>query len=219
MQYSTDIPIHLREMFPPELIGAMVRGSFGRPTGESEISVGYTLYVSNNEGERNFLGDVDDKKSYGARVEVRLPTSGSLRTLNFAADYFNGYTTIEGGSEIFSNEVWGAEQQLVFGQFGLNSEYARGKWRDGETRFGYYTQPSVRMTDEWIGFYRLEGLESARVQEAERRHLAGVNYKPLPEISLKFEYYYATPLKRDFIPESAEMSPYSGVAAAAALFF
>ena len=53
LTYSTSPPIYLRELFPPELVGAMVRGQVSRPVGNSEFGVGYSLYAANNNFEGN----------------------------------------------------------------------------------------------------------------------------------------------------------------------
>jgi hypothetical protein len=87
------------------------------------------------------------------------------------------------------------------------------------TRFGYYVEPAFRVNDNWLTFYRVEGLESARVQRAEQRHLAGVNFRPLPQIALKMEYYRSLPKSRSFIDASEIRKPFNGVAAAAVFFF
>lgn len=216
--YSTDIPIHLRELFPPELFGVMVSGLVARPAGDSELGVGYKFYVSNTESEQAFKGDVMDAKSWGGRLELHLPARGALRVLNVAGDYYNGATVLEGGSETVDNEVWGVEAQLELTRLLVNTEYARGRWL-GNTRFGYYVQPALRLSDQWLAFYRIEGLESPRVQIAERRHLVGINFRPLPQVAVKAEYYRAAPLDRSFLTNPRAADAFNGLAAALALFF
>ena len=39
----------------------------------------------------------------------------------------------------------------------------------------------------------------SRIVQAERRHLAGVNFRPYPQIALKGELYRSQPLDRDFV--------------------
>ena len=112
----------------------------------------------------------------------------------------------------------GFETQLELSRFLLNTEYAHGSSL-GVTRKGYYVQPAVRLSDDWLGFYRVEQLESARVQRAERRHLLGINYRPFPQIALKAEYYRAIPLERLFITSDEERKPFNGIATAAVFFF
>jgi hypothetical protein len=216
--YSTDTPIFLRELFPPELTGLMVHGAVARPAGESELSLGYKAYVANNHGEAAQT-DLQDRKAWGGRVELHLPASGRLRVLNVAADYYSGGAALEEGStELFDNDVWGLEGQIDVDRFVLNAEYARGRWL-GLTRFGYYVQPAVRLQDQWVAFYRIEGLESQRVQRAEQRHLLGINFRPVSQIAVKVEYYRSIALERAFILSEEGRKSFNGLAAAAAFFF
>ena len=101
------------------------------------------------------------------------------------------------------DHVWGFESQLEVSQFLFQSEWARGNSL-GQTRTGYYVQPAYRIDEDWITFYRWEQLESPRIQRAERRHLAGVNYRPYPQIALKGELYRSLPLERDFLHSEGE---------------
>jgi hypothetical protein len=216
--FSTDIPIYLRELFPPELTGVMVHGTVARPAADSEFSLGYKVYVANNQGEAAET-DTADRKAWGGRLELHFPASGRLRVLNVAADVYRGGAALEEGSmELFDNDVWGLESQIEIDRFMLNTEYARGRWLGG-SRFGYYVQPAVRVKDQWIAFYRVEGLESARVQRAEVRHLAGMNFRPVPRIAVKVELYRAVPLERSFLLTEGERKPFNGLASAAAFFF
>ena len=81
-----------------------------------------------------------------------------------------------------------SKAQLEVSQFLFQTEWARGKSL-GQTRTGYYLQPALRIDEDWIAFYRSEQLESPRIVQAERRHLAGVNYRPYPQIAFKGELY------------------------------
>lgn len=217
LTYSTTLPIYLRELFPPELIGVMVRGQVTRPVGTSEFGLGYSVYASNNNFENNSLSDLREGKAWGARVQVRFPTSGLLRRLDVAADMYRGHTAFE-ALELREDNVNGFEGQLEFGRLLLNSEYARGE-SEGVRRTGYYVQPAVQLHRDWVGFYRVEGLESPRLQRAERRHLAGLNYRPFAQVAVKGEWYRSIPLDRSFIVSEEERRPFNGFAAAAVFFF
>ena len=90
----------------------------------------------------------------------------------------------------------------------------------GQTRTGYYVQPACGSMRTGITFYRAEQLESPRILRAERRHLAGLNYRPYPQIAIKGEYYRSQPLERDFLhTEGEEAKPFNGFATAAVFFF
>jgi hypothetical protein len=216
---STTLPIYLRELFPAELIGVTVQGSAARPVGQSEFGVGYKFYVANNNFEGNSRADLQDGKSWGARGQVRLPTGGALRRFDAAFDVYRGHVGLADNT-LTEDNVIGFESQLEVSQFLLQTEWARGKSLE-QTRTGYYVQPAYRIDEDWITFYRLEQLESPRIQRAERRHLAGINYRPYPQIAFKGELYRSQPLERDFIHAEGdeESKPFNGIALAAVFFF
>ena len=114
-----------------------------------------------------------------------------------AVDIYRGNVGLA-NNELAEDNVVGFETQLEVSQFLFQSEWARGKSL-GQTRTGYYLQPAFRIDEDWIAFYRLEQLESPRIVQAERRHLAGVNFRPYPQIAFKGELYRSQPLERDFI--------------------
>ena len=216
---STTLPIYLRELFPAELIGVTLQGSTARTVGTSEFGVGYKFYVANNNFEGNSRTDRQDGKSWGARGQVRFPTRGALRRFDAAVDIYRGNVGIS-NNELAEDDVVGFEMQLEVSQFLFQSEWARGKSL-GQTRTGYYLQPAYRIDEDWIAFYRLEQLESPRIVQAERRHLAGVNFRPYPQIAFKGELYRSQPLERDFIHTEGdeERKPFNGFATAAVFFF
>ena len=214
---STALPIYLRELFPAELVGVMVQGTAAKPAGTSEFGVGYKFYVANNNFEGNSRADLRDGKAWGARGQVRLPTGGALRRLDVAADVYRGHVGLT-THELAEDNVWGFESQLEVSSFLFQTEWARGKSL-GQTRTGYYLQPAARIDEDWIAFYRLEQLESPRIQAAERRHIGGVNYRPYPQIAFKVELFRSQPLEREFIHTEEERKPFNGLAAAAVFFF
>ena len=217
LTYSTTRPIYLRELFPPELIGVMVRGQVTRPIGTSEWGIGYSLYAANNNFEGNGQSDLHDGKAWGGRVQVRFPTGGALKRLDIAADVYRGKTAHE-GTELEDDDVNGFEGQLELSRLFVNGEYARGE-SEGVKRTGFYFQPAVQLGADWIGFYRVEQLESPRPQRAERRHLAGLNYRPFAQVAVKGEWYRSIPLEKSFIVTEAERKAFSGFAAAMVFFF
>ena len=216
---STALPIYLRELFPAELVGVMVQGTAAKPVGTSEFGVGYKFYVANNNFEGNSRTDRRDGKSWGARGQVRFPTAGALRRFDVAADVYRGHVGLIDKS-LADDNVFGFESQLEISRFLLQTEWARGKSLE-LTRTGYYVQPAIRLHEDWISFYRAEQLESPRIRRAERRHIAGLNYRPYPQIALKGEFYRAQPLERDFVHAEGdeESKPFNGFATAAVFFF
>jgi hypothetical protein len=214
---STDQPIYLRELFPPELVGVTVHGGAARASGPSELALNYRVYLSNNQFEGNSQTDLRDAKSWGGRVQVRLPTGGRLKRLDVAGDIYRGQIALV-TRELVDDHVYGLESQIEVDRFQLQAEYARGRTL-GETRYGYYVQPAVRLHDNWTTFYRVEQLDSPRIRRAERRHLAGLNFRPYPQIAVKAEYYRGVPQERSFVSSEEGRQPFNGFAAAAVFFF
>jgi hypothetical protein len=217
LTYSTTLPIYLRELFPPELVGVMVRGQVTRPAGNSEFGLGYSLYAANNNFEGNSQADLQNGKAWGGRVQLKFPTGGALRRFDVAADVYRGESGVIGG-ELAEDNVAGFEGQLEVSRFQFNWEYARGESED-LVRTGYYAQPAVQLHPDWVSFYRVEELVSPRLEQAERRHLFGVNYRPFAQIALKAEYYRSIPLDRSFIHSEEERKPFNGFASAFVFFF
>ena len=214
---STALPIFLRELFPAELIGVTVRGSAARAVGTSEYGVGYQFYVANNNFEGNSRADLRDGKAWGARGQFRFPTAGALRRLDVAADVYRGQVGLT-TSELAEDNVFGFEGQLELSTFLFQAEWARGTSLQ-QTRTGFYLQPAYRIDEDWIAFYRAEQLSSPRIRAAERRHIAGLNYRPYPQIAFKGELFRSQPLEREFVHSDEERKPFNGFAAAAVFFF
>jgi len=214
---STLLPIYLRELFPAEVVGVMMQGSVAKPVGSSEFGVGYKFYVANNNFEGNSRADLRDGKAWGARGQLRFPTGGALRRFDVAADIYRGHVGLT-TKELVEDNVVGFESQLEISRFRLQTEWARGESL-GMSRTGYYVQPAVRLHEDWISFYRAEQLDSPRIRRAERRHIAGLNYRPYPQIALKGEFYRSQPLEREFTHADEEQKPFNGFAAAAVFFF
>lgn len=217
LTYSTDLPIYLRELFPPELVGVMVHGTTARPVGASEFGVGYKLYVANNSFEGNARADLSDQKSWGARGQIRIPVSNAFRRFDVAADVYRGRVALT-NRELVDDNVFGFDSQIEIDRFMLNTEYARGRSQE-VTRFGYYVQPAVRLSDDWLGYYRNERIDSERVRRFETRHLGGINYRPFPQIALKLEFYRSVPKMESEGESGEEHKPFNGVATGAVFFF
>ena len=217
LTYSTALPIYLRELFPAELVAVMVQGSAARPVGTSEFGVGYKFYLANSDFEGNSQTDRRDGKSWGVRLQLQLPTGGLLRRFDVATDVYRGQVGLR-DQKLAEDNVVGFESQIEVARVSLNTEFARGRSL-GLTRSGYYLQPAVRLTDDWLLFYRAEQLVSQRVHRAERRHIAGINFRPYPQIALKGEFYRATPLARPFIASDGGRQAFNGFATGAVFFF
>ena len=152
------------------------------------------------------------------RQQLRFPTNGVLKRFDVAGDIYQGHVGLV-TNELVEDDVFGFESQIELSRFLFNAEYARGTSLE-QTRTGYYVQPAVRLSENWLTFYRVEELVSPRIHRSERRHLAGINYRPFSQIALKAEFYRSIPLKRSFIEENEdERTPFNGFATAAVFFF
>ena len=190
-------PIYLRELFPAELVGVMVQGSAATPVGSSEFGVGYKFYV----GEQQLRGQQPGGSA--RRQVVGRPRPGAVPDGRRIAAVRRGRRHLPrprraDGQELAEDNVVGFEGQLEISSF-LFRPNRRGASRSGRrapattcSRRGASMRTGSRST-------ALEQLESPRIQRAERRHLAGLNYRPYPQIALKGEFYRSQPLERDFI--------------------
>ena len=216
---ALDRAAHLPPRAVPGGTGRRDGSGVRRPAGRVRLSsgVGYKLYVANNNFEGNSRADLRDGKSWGARGQVRFPTGGALRRFDVAADIYRGHVGLT-TNELVEDNVMGFESQLEVSSFLFQTEWARGKSLE-QTRTGYYLQPALRIDEDWIAFYRVEQLSSPRIRQAERRHMAGLNYRPYPQIAFKGELFRSEPLEREFIHSEEERKPFNGFAAAAVFFF
>jgi len=218
LTYSTDAPIYLRELFPAELVGVMVQGSAAKAVNSSELGLGYKFYVANNNFEGNSRADLRDGKAYGGRAQFKFLTGNLVKKADVAVDFYKGQVGLV-SNELVEDHVTGWESQLEISRFLFQHEYARGT-SQGLKRTGYYVQPAARISDDWLAFYRVEQLVSPRIFKAERRYLIGVNYRPMPQIVFKGEWYRSMRLDRPFLESSAdEHKPFNGIATSAVFFF
>jgi hypothetical protein len=216
LTYSTTLPIYLRELFPSELVGAMVQGSV--LSRDSEMGLNYKFYVANNNFEGNSRADLRDGKAYGGRAQFKFLTGNLVKKADVAVDFYKGQVGLV-SNELVEDHVTGWESQLEISRFLFQHEYARGT-SQGLKRTGYYVQPAARISDDWLAFYRVEQLVSPRIFKAERRYLIGVNYRPMPQIVFKGEWYRSMRLDRPFLESSAdEHKPFNGIATSAVFFF
>lgn len=218
---STNRPINTTgTLFPREFVGAMLYGSTSTPVGTSELGVGYKVYVANNQVPDAGRRDQLDSKAVGARLQFELPKRGRLRKFDVATDMYRGKLSNTQVKQT-SDTIWGFDTQIEVDRLLVFGEYARGNSR-GRQRYGYYFQPAVRLQDEWVAFYRVE-----RVDDPEPvlggtigiRHLAGANFRPLPEIAVKAEYFRTLPRLRAFPSTDPRNRPSNGFAASAVVFF
>ena len=125
-----------------------------------------------------------DGKSWGARGQVRLPTGGALRRFDVAADIYRGHIGLgrqhaRGRQRHRLRNASSKCRSFSCRQNGRGANRSSRRARDTTC-----SRPSVS-TKTGSRSIALEQLESPRIQRAERRHLAGMNYRPYPQIAFK----------------------------------
>ncbi|MGR3220673.1 MAG: hypothetical protein ACUZ8H_12790, partial [Candidatus Anammoxibacter sp.] len=84
---------------------------------------------------------------------------------------------------------------------GLDLLYDKGRilWKnevyvslenEAPDRVTFYTQPSFRITDKWIGYYRYDYLDPGQGLPVSTEHLVGLNYLPNPLVRIRAEYFF-----------------------------
>ena len=96
LTYSTDLPIYLRELFPPELVGVMVQGQVAKPVGSSEFGVGYKFYVANNDFEGNSQSRYAGRQGLGRSIAGAVPDKRTPQTIRRGRRLYEGHVGILG---------------------------------------------------------------------------------------------------------------------------
>ena len=200
---STDQPIYLRELFPPELVGVMVHGSAARPSGAVRarprlqvLPVEQPVRGQQPDGParrqvvgRAAAGEAADRRPAEAVRRGRRPLPRPDRARDPGA---------RRRSRVRPREPDRSRSLPAPGRI-----RARADARRDALRLLRAARRAAAPTT-WTTFYRIEQLDSPRIQRAERRHLAGLNFRPYAQIALKAEYYRGVPLQRSFIRSEEE---------------
>lgn len=195
---STRRPLMVRRVYPESFVGIMGLGS----RYWKDFGITYYAYVGNGVSD-NFARDDDNEgKAAGGRVSFHIPTDGKLETFDVG---LSGY--YESPTGVQRTRTWGFDAQVREGPWELLTEFAA---RDAEEdRTGFYFQPSYRFNEQWATFYRYDLLQIEHLGTSQE-HTLGINYRPIPEVSLKLEYFRSV---RSFDEDS------NGVAASIAISF
>lgn len=178
---STRQPLMVRNVFPESFVGIMAYGT----KYSGDLGVGYTAYVSNGEGTQFGEHDDNSAKAVGGALKFDLPTRGLLDTITFNV---TGYSDTPAHGK--RTRTWGLESQARRGPFELLFEFAHR--RAVEDRRGEYVQPSYRLTDKLMAFYRYDRLFTALEGETQA-NTWGINFLPAAPIRLKFEFFRSRP--------------------------
>ncbi|MBI5136879.1 MAG: hypothetical protein HZA24_06020 [Nitrospirae bacterium] len=168
---TTQRPLMVRAVFPADITGVMLHGT----AFSGDVGYGYRLYTGNGQGPNPSATDDNENKAVGLHLTLHLgDTLPGVSRLDLA---LTGYSERTAAG---AHDIHGAEAQLDAGRLGLLAEYAAGAEADTE---GFYVQPAWRLTGTLFGVYRYDYLDDGA--RAVVRHTAGVDWRPVPNLSLK----------------------------------
>jgi hypothetical protein len=198
---STSRPLLVKNVFPFEISGV---SAYGERYFDNDWGAGYTLLVGNGGAPDPAKNDVNEDKSAGSRLTAHIPL--------FDRFDFSGSNYIGKDASSDRVHIWGVDSQINIAKFELLTEAAHGSKGNN---FAFYVQPSYEFLPKWTGFYRLDGRDdNNKLDDPDDvlRHTYGLRYKPLPQVSLKGEYYYE-------IPDDAKKEKVNGLLSSVVLFF
>ena len=182
--HSTRRPLMVRQVFPESFAGVMAYGT--KYWGSAGL--GYDAYLGNGESGSFAKLDDNEAKAVGGAIKLNVVAGRLVDTVAVA---IHGYTDSPAGTRRV--RTWGIESQVHKGPFELLFEYARRSAK--EDRSGFYVQPSYRLTEKVIAFYRHDRLRSFPAPDT-RANTWGINTHPIAPVSFKFEFYRTTPLQQ-----------------------
>lgn len=185
---TVEDPLMYERIFPANIIGVMVQGSHYFERGGFD----YSLYGGK---AANFEQPEDvPQNGYGAlggTFVVHVPARPFLDALDAGVHLYRDQPS--GGMR---QRILGFQNRIAKGRFEFLGEMARARVRslgDGTQLFrqGYYLQPSWRLTNQLNLYYRYDWLKfdsTDLVHPLAQQNTAGVNFRPIPQVSLKFEW-------------------------------
>jgi hypothetical protein len=102
---------------------------------------------------------------------------------------------------------------LELGRLSWLAEFAHSRTGAGESRDlvqGYYLQPSLRLAGSLYGIYRYDQITQENERSRGERHTAGLLFRPMPQVALKFEY--------NRFPAQGSLAGRNGIAAGVSIF-
>jgi hypothetical protein len=212
---TVDEPLIDQAVFPTAFTGAMILGNKYRDEG----GISYQLYGGSSQqatfANAAVLTALDRSGAIGGKVVWHIPSRRAFNTLDIGFLAHHG-VDLESGSK----QMYGAELNLEMGPLHVLGEFADSSngpspGQTAYTRQGYYLEPSYRIAPPLFVVARYERLNrdsrDADVNRLARQSL-GVTYRPIPDLSVKFE---ANRLE----PRRGRLLPYYGVGASVVYFF
>lgn len=189
---SVTRPLIDKKVFPPDLVGLMAYGT--KFLGDGGIS--YNIYTGNGDSPNPGKTDINKNKALGGKITLHAPVTNMLDYLDIAVHIYSdklrtGERAVVGGLELILERY----------PFILLSEYASKETGDVKETSGLYIQPSLNIIPQVTVFYRFEDFKdkTATSMLKKNKHTIGAVYKPIPDISIKFNY-----AREEFDDESIE---------------
>ncbi|MFQ5456456.1 MAG: hypothetical protein ACE5EA_09700 [Nitrospirota bacterium] len=199
---STSRPLIVKKVFPFQIVGAMLHGI----RYFNDLGIEYNLYTGNGDSDFQGQKDPNNNKAVGLKLTTHIPLN-LFETFNIAAHYYKD--KLKDGQD---QDVYGGELLIDKHPFSLLAEYA---YADIGGKTGFYIQPSMNLTKRVIGFYRYDkrDVDSAKDDKSDQKqHTLGVTFRPIPDISLKAEYFRVE-------PDDSTKDEYNGILGSIVIFF
>ncbi len=174
---TTRRPLMVRNVFRESFTGVMADGSYYL----GGFGFSYEVFLGNGESDFFTKNDDDEGKATGGRVVFHVPVGDLLPRFDLG---LRGYYEDKSGAAPV--KIWGLEGQAERGPVEVLAEFALGEVP--EHRVGLYVQPSYRFLERWAAFYRYDLLRLEDVDRIEE-HTIGINFRPIPDVSLKVEVF------------------------------
>jgi len=198
---STERPLMVKQIYPGEGTGVMFHGT----TYAGDVGASYHLYVTNGEDRVN--DDDNNGKAVGGRVTVHLSSLiDGFRRFDLGASGYHESSPGHGGGD----DIYGFDVQVNTARVELLAEFA-SETDDGQNNEGLYVQPSARVYREVRVFYRYGYADAGGTKRS--RHTAGVNVRPMSNVSLKLE------INHNEVDDGGTTEDWQGLATSVAIFF
>ncbi len=180
-------PLIHERIFPSNVMGAMVHGS----RYFEEAGFDYSFYAGHGAGFHASGEAESGSGAVGGTMLVHLPTRRFFKVLDTGLQF---YRDRPGPGD--RQQIYGFESRIEKGRFQFLGEFAHANIGPRHTnrdffRQGYYLQPAVRLARRWHTYYRYDWLKydsRNTTSPFADGHTAGLNFRPVPNVSLKLEW-------------------------------